>query len=230
MSYLELLKLASPEAIVIVTALVVLAVGLTKSNPTAICSFLAAAGLAIAAGTVLRLPAHANLFGGMLVISPLNSLFKVICLALAFVTIPLLPSEKSLRNPGEYLAMLLLATVGLLLLVGSEELLMIFIGLELLGLSLYVLAAFDKTDVRSVSARQQRGARRNARLVGAFLRRVCRFNDSYRFLDVSARHWAHTPSHVGSMRQLAADGRVHAAYRVTGPAWGIWQVEALSGT
>src|SRR5438477_2659181 len=48
--------------------------------------------------------------------------------------------------------MLLLATIGLLLLVGTEELLMIFIGLELTGLSLYVMAAFDTTDVRSAEA------------------------------------------------------------------------------
>jgi len=46
----------------------------------------------------------------------------------------------------------LLATIGLLLLVGTEELLMIFIGLELTSLSLYVMAAFDKTDVRSAEA------------------------------------------------------------------------------
>src|SRR5438045_8269600 len=39
-----------------------------------------------------------------------------------------------------------------MLLVGSEEFLMIFIGLELLGLSLYVMAAFDKTDLRSAEA------------------------------------------------------------------------------
>lgn len=152
MSYLELLKLASPEAIVVVTALAVLAIGLTKSDSKTICAFMAAMGLAIAAGAVLILPAHATLFGGMLVISPLNSLFKVICLALAFVTIPLVASEKSLRNRGEFLAMLLLATVGLLLLVGGEELLTIFIGLELLGLSLYVMAAFDKIDIRSAEA------------------------------------------------------------------------------
>jgi NADH-quinone oxidoreductase subunit N len=88
----------------------------------------------------------------MLVVSPLNSLFKIICLALAFATVLLTPSEKSLRNHGEYLAMLLLATVGLMLLVGSEELLMIFIGLELLGLSLYVMTAFDKADIRSAEA------------------------------------------------------------------------------
>src|ERR1700732_2063673 len=152
MSYLELLKLASPEAIVVLIALAVLAIGLTKSNPKAICSFVTAAGLAVAAGAALMLPGQATLFGGKLVISPLNTLFKIICLALAFVTVPLVTSEKTLRNPGEYLAMLLLGTVGLLLLVGSEELLMIFIGLELLGLSLYVMAAFDKTDQRSAEA------------------------------------------------------------------------------
>jgi NADH-quinone oxidoreductase subunit N len=39
-----------------------------------------------------------------------------------------------------------------MLLVGSEELLMIFIGLELTGLSLYVMAGFDKTDARSAEA------------------------------------------------------------------------------
>ena len=48
--------------------------------------------------------------------------------------------------------MLLLATIGLMLLVGSEELLMIFIGLELTGLSLYVMTAFDKSDPRSAEA------------------------------------------------------------------------------
>jgi NADH-quinone oxidoreductase subunit N len=151
-SYFELLKLALPETIVVATVLVVLAIGLTKSNSKTICAFVAAMGLAIAAGAVLILPAHAKLFGGMLVISPLNTLFKIICLALAFVTVPLVASEKSLRNSGEFLTMLLLGTVGLMLLVGSEELLTIFIGLELLGLSLYVMAAFDKIDIRSAEA------------------------------------------------------------------------------
>src|SRR5207245_3346698 len=74
------------------------------------------------------------------------------CLTLALLTIPLVSSEKALRNPGEYIALILLGAVGLMLLVGSEELLMIFIGLELLGLSLYVLAAFDKIDIRSAEA------------------------------------------------------------------------------
>src|SRR2546425_6282286 len=175
MSYLELLKLASPEAIVVITALVVLTIGLTTGREAAgatvstaqptrnaggtssaegagLCSFVAVLGLAVAIGAVLMLPRNATLFAGMLVITPLTSLFKIICIALAFFTVLLTTSEKSLRHRGEYLAIVLLATVGLMLLVGSEELLMIFIGLELLGLSLYVMAAFDKSDLRSAEA------------------------------------------------------------------------------
>lgn len=152
MSYLELLKLATPEAVVVLTALVVLAIGLIAKRAAAMCALVAALGIVIAIVAVLFLPRNETLFGGMLVISPLTSLFKTICLALAFFTVLLTQAEKTPRHPGEYLALVLLATVGLMLLVGSEELLMIFIGLELLGLSLYVMAAFDKTDVRSAEA------------------------------------------------------------------------------
>ena len=172
-SYLELLKLALPEVVVVISALVVLAVGLMNRRatvvagvlpakpptsaagtaaPTGWCSLVAALGVVVAIVAVLILPRNASLFGGMLVITPLTSLFKIICLGLAFFTVCLVRSEKWLRHPGEYLAIILLATVGLMLLVGSEELLMIFIGLELLGLSLYVMAAFDRTDVWSAEA------------------------------------------------------------------------------
>src|SRR5258705_467889 len=152
MSYLELLKLASPEAVVVLTALVVLSVSLVAKRAAAACAFVAALGLVIAIVAVRFLPRNETLFGGMLVVSPLTSLFKIICLALAFFTIVLTQAENARRHAGEYVALVLLATVGLMLLVGSEELLMIFIGLELLGLSLYVLAAFDKTDMRSAEA------------------------------------------------------------------------------
>lgn len=145
MSYLDLLKFASPEEVVVVTALVVLSIGLLTTRAATICSIVAGVGLVTAIFAVSMLPRNAVLFGGMLVLSPLTSLFKIICIVLAFFTV-LLASSQRLRNQGEYLALILLATVGLMLLVGSEELLMIFIGLELLGLSLYVLTAFNKTD------------------------------------------------------------------------------------
>ncbi len=161
MNYLELLPLAAPEAIVVVTALLVLTVGLLSGRrpigapgaaPASLAHLLAALGLAAAAGAVWWLPRNAVLFHGMLVVSPLNSLFQIICLVLAFFTLLLTRVERSLPNESEYLALILLATVGLLLLVGSEELLMIFIGLELTGLSLYILTAFDSRERFSAEA------------------------------------------------------------------------------
>jgi NADH-quinone oxidoreductase subunit N len=152
MNYLELLQLASPEAVVAITALAVLALGLASARGAGICSAVAAAGILFAAAAVLLLPEQATLFHGMLVITPLTSLFKIICLVLAFFTVILARGDNTPRHHGEYLALLLLATIGLMLLVGSEELLMIFIGLELTGLSLYVMAGFDKTDPRSAEA------------------------------------------------------------------------------
>ena len=152
MNYLELVWLALPEIIITITALAVLAVGLGSERNSALCSLIAALGLAVAVGTLIIWPAQAVLFNGMLVSSPLTSLFKIVCLVLAFFTVILARSDHSARHPGEFLALILLATIGLMLLVGSEELLMIFIGLELTGLSLYVMAAFNRTDVRSAEA------------------------------------------------------------------------------
>ena len=152
MNYLDLLKLALPEVIVVITALAVLAVGLASKRGAGLCSGLASAGILFAIAALIMLPRDANLFHGMLVITPLTTLFKIICLILAFFTVILAHGEQSLQNRGEYLALLLLATIGLMLLVGSEELLMIFIGLELLGLSLYVMTAFDKNDVHPAEA------------------------------------------------------------------------------
>jgi len=152
MSYLDLLKLASPEAVVIVTALLVLLAGLASKRGHGICSAVAAVGIFVAISTILLLPNRATFLSGMLVISPLNSLFKIICLTLALFTVILATCDDIPRHQGEYLALVLVATIGLMLLVGSEELLMIFIGLELTGLSLYVMAGFDKRDSRSAEA------------------------------------------------------------------------------
>lgn len=172
MSYLELLKFASPEAIVTVTALAVLTIGLVtgqnramagiavdesqmiSQNPVTItlCSLVASLGLIAAACVVLILPSPMTLFHGMLVITPLTSLFKVICLALALFAVIIASGPVAPPNYGEYVAIILLGTIGLMLLVGSEELLLIFIGLELTGLALYILTGFDKSDIRSAEA------------------------------------------------------------------------------
>lgn len=152
MSYLDLLRLVAPETALVITALVVLGCSLRHKADARRNAVIAVAGVAVALGCVITLPPRATLFDGMIAVTPLTSLFKIVCLLLAALTIALAASETKLRHSGEYIAMIVMATLGLMLLVGSEELLVIFIGLELLGLSLYVLTAFKKEDVASAEA------------------------------------------------------------------------------
>jgi NADH-quinone oxidoreductase subunit N len=56
------------------------------------------------------------------------------------------------RHVSEYLAVILLATVSMMFLVSTQNLLVIFLSLELLSLSLYILTAFDKRRPRSAEA------------------------------------------------------------------------------
>lgn len=152
MSYLELLRLVAPETALVITALVVLGCSVARQGKSNVSAPIAITGSIITAVLVTMLPARATLFNGMIVITPLTTLFKLICLLLALFAVFLAARETVLQHAGEYVALILLAALGLMLLVGSEELLVIFIGLELLGLSLYVLTAFNKRDVRSAEA------------------------------------------------------------------------------
>jgi NADH-quinone oxidoreductase subunit N len=77
---------------------------------------------------------------------------KLALLAMTVCTLVLLLRSKFTKHVGEYVALILLATIGMMLLVGSVDLLMIFIALELTSLSLYILAAFNKQNVKSAEA------------------------------------------------------------------------------
>jgi NADH-quinone oxidoreductase subunit N len=50
---------------------------------------------------------------------------------------------------GEYYALLLLATSGMILLVSAVDLIAVFLGIELLSIPIYVLAGFDRRKLRS---------------------------------------------------------------------------------
>src|SRR5262245_43441983 len=101
---------------------------------------------------MLALPEHANLFGGVLVVDPLTRLVKVAILFLAIFTILISIETDFTTHVGEYLALVLLATLGMMFLVSSEDILMIFVSLELTSLSLYILTAFNKRNLKSAEA------------------------------------------------------------------------------
>ena len=61
---------------------------------------------------------------------------------------PRLPSART-DESREFYALLLFATAGMLTMSGSNELMMVFIGLEIMSIATYVLAGFRRTDLRS---------------------------------------------------------------------------------
>jgi NADH-quinone oxidoreductase subunit N len=158
MSYLELIKLAAPETIVVLTALVVLAADLVAMRDLelyfrlVIGGMISSVGCLVAIGWMLVLPQHADVSAGIFVVDPLNQLVKIALLALTVLTVLLTLESSFTVHVGEYFALVLLAAVGMMFLVSSTDVLMIFISLELTSLSLYVLTAFNKTDAQSAEA------------------------------------------------------------------------------
>ena len=161
MSYLELLALIAPETVVAIAALVGLAVDLLFMREEPLKSrFLVTAafaclgcGVAIAWLLLIQPPTSVNpMLALMFTADPLTRLVKVALLVLSICTILISLEGKFTEHVGEYLALILLATVGMMLMVSSTDLLMIFISLELTSLSLYILTAFNKQNVKSVEA------------------------------------------------------------------------------
>jgi NADH-quinone oxidoreductase subunit N len=157
-SYLQILQLALPETVVVVTALAVLAADLLalREQPVRVRFSIGAAitslGCLLAIFFALGRHEDVNLFHGMFLVNSLTNVVKAAILGLTIFTVALSTSSKFTEHVGEYLALILLATVGMMFLVSTEDLLMIFISLELLSLSLYVLTAFNKRSIKSAEA------------------------------------------------------------------------------
>ncbi len=87
-----------------------------------------------------------TLFSGMYVADPLATLLKL--LTMLFVAIALLYSRHFLETrgllKGEYYVLALTAMLGIFVIVSAGSLLTLYIGIELLSLSLYALVAFDR--------------------------------------------------------------------------------------
>ncbi|MGE3311038.1 MAG: NADH-quinone oxidoreductase subunit N [Limisphaerales bacterium] len=158
MNYLELARLSLAEAMVVVTALVVLGVDLKLGPASALGMRRAwACGLGIAgcvaAGLWLVLGApEGSVPGGMLVSDALARWVKCVLLALTVGTLLLSGRAVFSVHVGEYVAVLLLGLAGMLLLAGTENLLVMFLALELASVALYILVGFNKGDARGTEA------------------------------------------------------------------------------
>ncbi len=105
-------------------------------------------------GTILVLTQQApvSLLGGTLVVNTLTVIFKLVVIALTVLTVVISIDYPVGRHVGEYFATLLFGAIGMLLLISAEELITVFVALELTSLSLYILTAFHKGALRSQEA------------------------------------------------------------------------------
>lgn len=112
----------------------------------------ALAGTLASAAALFPMSGHmGQWYSNLWIVDDYSIFFHVVILFIAAMTI--LASMDYLRreslNHGEYYALLLFASVGMMVMAASNDLMMIFIGLEILSIATYVLAGFRRTDLRS---------------------------------------------------------------------------------
>jgi NAD(P)H-quinone oxidoreductase subunit 2 len=147
-----------PELVVVATILVVLVSDLiggiksTKSLP-----YIAIAGLLVSVGILIwqwdgisNPIAFIGSFNG----DKLSIIFRIVIALSAVLTIPV--SVTYLQRSGvvisEYIIILLAATLGAMFLAGADEMVMVFVALETLSISSYLLSGYTKRDPRSNEA------------------------------------------------------------------------------
>jgi NADH-quinone oxidoreductase subunit N len=97
---------------------------------------------------------NVSAFSGMIALDPYALFFKVLFLiiALLVILISFLYLKIERVHLGEYYGLVLFATVGMMLMPASSDLLSFYLSLELMSMSFYILAAFMRKDAKSVEA------------------------------------------------------------------------------
>jgi NADH-quinone oxidoreductase subunit N len=111
--------------------------------------------LVVAAITVVLLPSGKLVtFGGSFVVDDFARFVKI--LAFGGTAVAILMSFDFVRRAGmrkfEYPILMLLSAVGMGMLISATDLIALYLGLELMSLSLYVIAAIDRDSAKSTEA------------------------------------------------------------------------------
>jgi NADH-quinone oxidoreductase subunit N len=90
-------------------------------------------------------------YGGMIALDTMRLSFTLVFLIVAALTVlvSMIWVEWEGLPAGEFHTLLLFATVGMMLMASGNDLVMIFLGLEILSIATYVMAGFRRSDVRS---------------------------------------------------------------------------------
>ena len=144
-----------PELVLTAGALVVLVADVLLPRGSKVLVWVTLAAIAATFASLLPFGAtHVEVAHGLLAVDQFALFFKVVFLGAAALTV--LMSVRYLEiegaSPGEYYFLILCSTLGMMIMAGGIDLITIFIGLETMAISFYILAGFIKPNQRSNEA------------------------------------------------------------------------------
>ena len=154
MDWAETLILLSPQLLLVVWALLVLGLDLVVKKAKDGLAYLALAGLAPPLGAAIYLLARGTaqpVLSGMVQVDAFSLYFTIIaCLASGLVILASMEYMKArTRYRGEFYGLVLLATLAMTLMAASSNLIMIYLSIEFMSLTSYVLVGYFRDDPKS---------------------------------------------------------------------------------
>ena len=147
---------ALPEIILACASVTLLMVGVFVGNRSAqVLTWLSCLAMAVVFVVILVMPdAREVTFFGMFVNDTFANFMKCLVLVGAATTLimGLGYTQREGMNRFEFPVLILFATLGMLLMISANDLISLYVGLELQSLSLYIVAAFRRDSVRSTEA------------------------------------------------------------------------------
>ena len=146
-----------PELVLAAGAMALLMLGAYRSGEgtTRLVTTLAVCLLVVTGALELMLPAGKLVtFGGSFIVDDFARFLKILALIGSGVTLIL--STEFLSDPSrrifEFSILVLLSTLGMMVLISAGDLIMLYLGLELMSLALYVVAASNRDNAKSTEA------------------------------------------------------------------------------
>src|SRR6202790_582518 len=145
-----------PEFVLGLGAMALLLVGVFRGEGTGRFVDFAAIALLVVAGAILALlpPGKLTTFGGSFVVDDFARFLKILALlgSAAAIAMSLDYAEKERQERFEYSVLIVLSTLRLLMRISAADLIALYLGLELMSLPLYVVAASHRDSLRSTEA------------------------------------------------------------------------------
>lgn len=149
------LSISTPELILAVGALALLMIGVfagEKSAPAV--TWLSVLLLAVTTVWIIWVPADGSAYNGAFVSDGFSRYMKILALIGSGVALIMSLSQAKAENIDkfEYPVLVVLATLGMLLMISANDLISLYMSLELQSLALYVVAAMNRDSARSTEA------------------------------------------------------------------------------